>query len=162
MLIDIVSKNGQLLLNISPKADGTISEDQQQLLLEIGNWLGQFGEAIYGPRPFMVYGEGPTQMEKGGHFVKTGLAYGPQDIRYPRKGNTVYAMVLGWPGESEKVTMTALGEKVSVKPLNVKSVALLGADESIEWKQKNDEVVVTCPDTKPHDMAIVFRIETED
>lgn len=162
VLIDIVSKNGQLLLNISPKADGTIPEDQRQVLLQIGDWLEQFGEAIYGTRPFTVYGEGPTQMEKGGHFVKTGLAYGPQDIRYTRKGNTVYAIVLGWPGEGEKVTMTALGEKASEKPLNVKSVALLGADELIKWKQKKDELVVTCPETKPHDMALVFRIETED
>ncbi len=162
VLIDIVSKNGQLLLNISPKADGAIPEDQQQVLLELGDWLGRFGEAIYGTRPFTVYGEGPTQMEKGGHFVKTDLGYGPKDIRYTRKGNTVYALVLGWPGEGEKVTMTALGEKVSDNPLTVKSVTLLGAGESLKWKQKNDVLAVTCPKTKPHDIAIVFKIECEE
>jgi alpha-L-fucosidase len=161
VLIDIVSKNGQLLLNISPKADGTIPEDQEQVLLEIGDWLQHFGEAIYGTRPFTVYGEGPTQMEKGGHFVKTDLAYGAQDIRYTRKGDIVYAIVLGWPGEGEEVTMTALGEKVSEKPLTVKSVALLGADESLKWKQKKDELVITCPETKPDDIAIVFKIAIE-
>jgi alpha-L-fucosidase len=161
VFIDIVSKNGQLLLNISPKADGTIPEDQQQVLLEIGAWLDRFGEAIYDTRPFTVYGEGPTQMEKGGHFVRTGLEYTPEDIRYTRKGKTVYAIVLGWPGDGEKVRMEALGEEASDNPLEVKSVTLLGANESVKWRQRNDELVVTCPDAKPHDMAVVFKIETE-
>ncbi|HOD52746.1 MAG TPA: alpha-L-fucosidase [Candidatus Hydrogenedentes bacterium] len=160
VLIDIVSKNGQLLLNISPKADGTIPEDQQQVLLGIGEWLGRFGEAIYGTRPFTVYGEGPTQMNKGGHFVKTDLGYGPQDIRYTRNGNTVYAIVLGWPGAGKEISMTSLGEKASDKPVKVTAVTLLGASESMKWKQKKDALAVTCPETSPDGLAIVFKIET--
>ena len=99
-LIDIVSKNGQLLLNVSPRADGTIPENQQAVLRSIGEWLGRYGEAIYGTRPFVGYGEGPTQIE-GGAFVEMESGYTPRDIRYTRKGEVVYAMTLGGPGAGE-------------------------------------------------------------
>ncbi|HYX09565.1 MAG TPA: alpha-L-fucosidase, partial [Bacteroidales bacterium] len=84
-LIDIVSKNGVLLLNISPKASGIIPQDQQRILRRMGNWLEQNGEAIYGTRPWKVFGEGPTRLKKGGAFIKK-INYTPKDIRYTQKG----------------------------------------------------------------------------
>jgi len=98
VLLDIVSKNGHLLLNISPKADGTIPDDQRGVLLGLGAWLDTCGEAVYETRPWLTYGEGPTKMKKGGHFVGN-VTYTPEDIRYTRSksGRTLYATCLGWP-----------------------------------------------------------------
>ncbi len=85
-LADIVSKNGQLMLNISPKADGTIPDNQKKVLLEIGDWMKQIGEAIYGTRPFVEYGEGPAKMESGGMFAKMKGGYSAKGYSlYPQR-----------------------------------------------------------------------------
>ncbi len=160
VLIDIVSKNGQLLLNISPMADGTIPENQQQVLLEVGEWLGKFGEAIYGTRPFLTFGEGPTRLRKGGHFVGR-LKYGPEDIRYTRKDDTVYALVLGWPGGGKPVTMGVFGEGGEAEAVKVTSVSMLGASDTVDWKQAKRGLVLRCPETQTDDMAVVFKLQTE-
>ena len=161
-LIDIVSKNGQLLLNISPMADGTIPDNQKEVLLGIGKWLGEYGEAIYDTRPFVDFGEGPTRLEKGGGFVKMQDAYSAQDIRYTQKGNTVYAMVLGWPGENQSVTMTMFGTGNKVAGIKVKDVSMLGTTEKIKWERQESGLIVTTPATKINDLAIVFKISTID
>lgn len=98
VLIDIVSKNGVLLLNISPMANGTIPEDQQNLLLKMGEWLGKYGESVYGTRPWYTYGEGPTKEPEGNfknhqEFLK--IKYSAKDIRFTTKGKTIYAATLG-------------------------------------------------------------------
>ena len=103
-LIDRVSKGGNMLLNISPMADGTIPSQQQTILLGIGDWLGRFGESIYATRSWSSYGEGPTAMG-GGSF--TGPKAGtPQDVRFTRsQDNTIlYATALGWQGGTMTVT----------------------------------------------------------
>jgi alpha-L-fucosidase len=116
-LIDRVSKNGNMLLNIAPMADGTIPQAQKDILLGIGDYLGRFGESIYSTRPWTPYGEGPTRMGGGAHTApKAGTA---QDIRFTRnKNNTVlYATVLGWPGS--KLTLSTLASA----RINVSSLA---------------------------------------
>lgn len=160
VLIDIVSKNGQLLLNVSPMADGTIPENQREVLLGLGKWLGEYGEAIYGVRPFLDYGEGPTQMEKGGHFVKTNLKYGPRDLRYTRKGDSVYAIALGWPGAGKTVRMNIFGQHGLAKDIEVKQVSLLGAEGPVKWKRNEQGLSVKCPKAAPNNLAIVFKLET--
>lgn len=160
-LIDIVSKNGQLLLNISPKADGTIPQEQQAVLLGLGQWLGQYGEAIYGTRPFLDYGEGPTQMEKGGHFVKTNLQYGAKDIRYTRKGDAVYAIALGWPGAGKTVRMGLFGKAGRAKDLQVKNVSFLGDAGPVKWKRTGKGLLVQCPKAAPNALAVVIKLETQ-
>jgi len=159
-LIDIVSKNGQLLLNISPKVDGTIPDNQRQVLLGIGKWLQDYGEAIYETRPFVDFGEGPTLLEKGGHFVRMKGGYTPQDIRYTRKSETVYAIILGWPGENEQVVMAIFGKDNKAKDVVVTDVSMLGTDEKIKWQRQDTGLIVTTPAKKIDDMAIVFKLST--
>ena len=160
-MIDIVSKNGQLMLNISPKADGTIPDNQKKVLLEIGNWLKKYGEAIYWTRPFVEYGEGPAKMETGGGFAKMKGGYTAKDIRYTRKGNTVYAMVLGWPGENQQVTMTMFGKGNKAENIKIKDVTMPGVWGKIKWQRTDAGLVVTTPDKKPSDLAIVFKLLIE-
>ena len=122
-LIDRVSKNGTMLLNISPMADGTIPQAQQNLLLGIGDWLGRFGEAIYSNRCWQVYGEGPTEM--GGSLYVAPIAGTNTDIRFMRNKatNTLYAIVMGWPGS--QFTITSLNT-LNINLATLANVQLLG------------------------------------
>jgi len=162
VLIDIVSKNGQLLLNISPKADGTIPENQKQVLVGIGDWLKEYGEAIYGTRPLVVFGEGPTRLKKGGHFVKMKEGYKPADIRYTTKGNTIYAIQLGWPGPRHETVLRSFSKQAPAGDVKVNKVSLLGSAEKIIWAMRDDGLAVTTPSTTPpHETAVVYKIETD-
>ena len=123
-LIDRVSKNGTMILNIAPMADGTIPQAQQNILLGIGDWLNRFGEAIYSNRAWVVYGEGPTKMG-GGSFV-TPTAGTSTDIRFMRNQatNTLYAIVMGWPGSSFNITTL---NSTAINLTTLTNVQLLGA-----------------------------------
>ncbi|MFC0533635.1 alpha-L-fucosidase [Phytohabitans kaempferiae] len=123
-LIDRVSKNGNMLLNIAPMADGTIPSGQRSILLGIGDYLRRFGESVYATRAWSAYGEGPTQMG-GGSFVQP-RAGTSQDIRFTRsKDNRVlYATVLGWPGTTLNIT-TLSASRINLSTLG--AVQLLGS-----------------------------------
>jgi hypothetical protein len=123
-LIDRVSKNGTMILNIAPMADGTIPQAQQNILLGIGDWLNRFGEAIYSNRAWVVYGEGPTKMG-GGSFV-TPTAGTSTDIRFMRNQatNTLYAIVMGWPGSPFNITTL---NSTAINLTTLTNVQLLGA-----------------------------------
>jgi alpha-L-fucosidase len=163
VLIDIVSKNGVLLLNISPTADGTIPDNQRQVLLDMGSWLDRYGEAIYGTRPWYTFGEGPTR-EPEGHFqfhqefLK--IKYSWKDVRYTTKGNSIYACLLGWPGAGEKILLSAFAEDSLPSPVEIGSLSLLGCDEVIRWELSENGLSLTMPGEAPEKMAIVFKIET--
>ncbi|QDU54671.1 alpha-L-fucosidase [Aeoliella mucimassa] len=161
-LVDIVSKNGQLLLNISPMADGTIPENQRQVLLELGAWLDSYGEAIYNTRPFVVYGHGPTQAGKG-HFggIATDKGYSADDIRYTRRGKTVYAIQLGWPGSEQPTLLAGFAATDDGPGLQVTHVELLGSSEPIAWQQTKSGVTVTSPHDAPNEMAMVYKLSVE-
>lgn len=164
VLIDIVSKNGVLLLNISPMADGTIPDIQQQVLLDIGSWLDKYGEAIYGTRPWYTFGEGPTK-EPEGHFdfhrefLK--IVYSAADVRYTKKDADIYATLLGWPGAGEEIRLMAFAEDQLPEPLGVKEVSMLGADVELEWQLNDNGLTIHTPSMAPDEMAVVFKISLE-
>ncbi|MCD0472363.1 alpha-L-fucosidase [Flavobacterium sp. JAS] len=134
-LIDIVSKNGQLLLNIAPMADGTIPKEQEETLLEMGDWLGQYGEAIYSTRPFVVFGEGPTK------FGKANPEGSAKDIRFTRSkdGKTLFVIFMGWPGKNVPVQIDSLKDA----KIDISKIQLLGAKDPVKWQQTSQGLSVT-------------------
>jgi len=158
-LIDIVSKNGNLLLNISPTAAGVIPEAQRESLLGMGIWLRANGEAIYGTRPFRTYGEGPKRLTSSGHFVEMSGDYTSENIRFTQKGTTVFAIQLGWPGSRKQVQIKSLG-RGSLKDRVITRVSVLDSPESIEWECQDDALFITAPSVAPNNFAICYRIET--
>lgn len=163
VLADIVSKNGVLLLNVSPKADGTIPEDQKEVLLGLGKWLDVNGEAIYGTRPWITFGEGPTK-EPEGHFSNhqdfEKLVYTNKDIRYTSKGNNIYATIFGWP-DGGSVLLESFAKNNLAGDLEIKEIKLLGYDGQISWEMTGDGLLINLPPAKTDEMAIVFELNTE-
>jgi len=154
-LIDIVSKNGNLLLNIGPKADGTIPEEQQQLLLDIGKWLKVNGEAIYGTRPWKVFGEGPAKSIGGDHIDKKVKPYTQEDIRFTTKGQTLYAIPLIVP--KGVIDIKSLSSKDP--DLKIASVELVGSKEKIKWSQGENGLTIGLVKKYPLEYAAVFKIK---
>ena len=148
-LITIASKNGSLLLNLSPKADGTISSEQKQIALSIGGWLEKFGECIYATRPWATYGEGSAHAATGAKECTA------KDIRFTRnKANTVlYAIVCGWPGDGAQVKIANL-KPSHINLTNLANVELLGETPRtpipLRWNQDQAGLNVTLPATQPY------------
>ena len=154
-LIDIVSKNGNLLLNIGPKPDGTIPDEVQQVLRDVGSWLAVNGDAIYGTRPWRVYGEGPTQVAAGSFHDTDTANYTAEDFRFTTKGNALYAIEMGWSAGGEAV-IHSLGTTVGSQ--KVESVALLGSDAKVQSRQEPDGLHLQLPAQPPGKYAYVFRV----
>ncbi|HZT98428.1 MAG TPA: alpha-L-fucosidase [Ktedonobacteraceae bacterium] len=159
-LVDIVSKNGALLLNIGPRPDGTIPQPEQELLLDIGRWLAVNGEAIYGTRPWKVFGEGPTQVI-GGSFNDTKRAdFTSQDIRFTTRGDSLYAIALAWP-EHGSMTIKSLATDSGLFQRDIAKVELLGYNEPLHWRRDDSGLTVDLPSRRPCDYAFALRISSE-
>jgi len=154
-LIDIVSKNGNLLLNIGPRADGTITEEQQAVLLDIGKWLKVNGDAIYGTRCWKKLGEGDAESTKGSFSDNTATAYTARDMRFTTKGNDFFAIVLNW--DDAGVLVKSL-DKYNISDAKILNVQLLGSNEKIEWQLTEEGLKLSFPQTKPCVYAYSFKI----
>ncbi|QZT39094.1 alpha-L-fucosidase [Halosquirtibacter xylanolyticus] len=165
VLADIVSKNGVLLLNVSPKADGTIPFDQQEVLREMGKWLKKYGEAIYKTHPWYTYGEGPTK-EPVGHydnrkkFLK--IKYSEKDIRYTTNGNTIYATLLGKATPERVVHLKSFDRSHKDNFKQIKDIKLVGSSSKVKWRLKKEGLYITLPNDIPNQMASVLQIDVKE
>jgi alpha-L-fucosidase len=156
-LVDIVSKNGNLLLNVGPRADGTIPEEAQKLLLEIGAWLDANGEAIYGTRPWKVYGEGPTRVAAGGFKESERQPFTGDDIRFTAKDGALYAIALDWP-PGGRLVVRSLAEGSPYGDVKIGGVSLLGSKAPLKWSRSAEGLVVEVPASPPGRYAFCFKI----
>lgn len=164
-LVDIVSKNGNLLLNITPKANGEIPLPVQQRLLEIGKWLDLNGQAIYETRPWVTFGEGPTEVKQG-HFTEKHIGeFTAEDIRFSVRYNedkqvkSLYAIVLDWPANGS-VLIESLSKKQKALG-KIESIEMIGSDANLKWSRTADNLKIKFPSTKPCDHAFVLKITGE-
>lgn len=152
-LTDIVAKNGCLLLDVGPAADGTIPPEARERLLGMGAWLKLNGEAIYGTRPWKIYGEGPTKQSKAGGFSENAdRPFTAQDIRFTTQGDTLYAIALGVPTGETKITSLGLSAG------KISSVTLLGSAAQLEWRQDAAALTIAPVAQWPCAHAVVFKI----
>lgn len=161
--LDRISKNGNLLLNISPKADGTIPEEQKDILLAMGAWLKKYGEAVYATRAWQKYGEGPTKMGAAHGVFQAPAEGGPTDVRYTRSkdNSTLYAILLGWEKGQKQVTLTSLmADRIALK--SIKTVMLINGTAGkylpLSFKQDATGLVVNLPERTQEDLAYVIKI----
>ncbi len=158
MLADIVSKNGNLCLNIPLKGDGAIDSDELKVLRDLAGWFPANGEAIYGTRPFKVFGEGPPDVVATGNFNEgKGRAYTAEDMRFTVKDGRLYAIVMAWP-ESGKVKIRTLGKGSAMFAGEVAKVELLGAGGDLAHTRDADGLTVTLPGQAAGELAFSLRV----
>jgi len=155
-LVDIVSKNGNLLVNIGPRSDGTIPDEAQSVLREVGAWLKVNGEAIYATRPWKIYGEGPTKIIEGAFHDTDAQAFTDRDFRFTKKNGQLYAFELAWPSSSEAIihslTSTQLdGQKIS-------AVTLLGSSSPVTFESQPDGLHLRVPTQPSGKFAYCYKI----
>ncbi len=160
-LVDIVSKNGALLLNIGPKADGTIPEPEQAILRDIGKWLSKNGEAIYGTRPWILFGEGPTRVAEGAFTDTNRTPFTPQDIRFTTRDGALFATFLKCPEDGQGL-IVSLGAKkpdhAIVGESRVGSVTLLDGGKALSFDETEEGLRIFLPDGYASDFAVSLKI----
>ncbi|SFV17533.1 alpha-L-fucosidase [Pseudoduganella namucuonensis] len=161
-LIDVVSKNGNLLLNVPVRGNGTIDEQELAIVEEIGRWMAVNGEGIYDTRPWSVFGEGPV-MEAPAPIAAQGFnegknkPYTAADIRFTAKKGAVYAFVMGWP-EDGKVSIKSMGAGGAHLKKAVTRVELVGRKAALAFKQTAEGLQVTLPGDQPA-LAYAFALK---
>ena len=152
-LVDVVSKNGNLMLNIPVRGDGTIDSEERKVVEEIGRWMKANSESIYATRPWKISGEGPAMegsapLKAQGFNEGKGKPFTDKDIRFTSKGDTLYATVLGWPDDGV-VTIKSLAGGNPHRPGAITKVTLLRAQQELPFQQTGDGLVVSFPAEKP-------------
>lgn len=145
-LVDVVSKNGNLLLSIPQRGDGSIDSDERTILQGIAAWMSVNGEAIFGTRPWRIYGEGPTAVQAGMHGEGQARPWTAGDIRFTARDQTLFAFALDWPDDNQLV-IRALGQSAADGAV-VERVELLGGD-ALPFRQSADALTVTLPEGRP-------------
>ena len=161
MLVDVVSKNGNLLLSVPLKGDGTLDPTELRIVKEIGHWMQINGESIYDTRPWVIYGEGPSTDSdnpiRAQGFNEGRRKYTAADIRFNKKGDKVlYVTLLGIP--EEDIVVKALGSKTAQNTRKIKSVSLLGSEETVSWNQSKETLTITKPADIPSPEALVYKV----
>jgi alpha-L-fucosidase len=155
MLVDIVSKNGNLLLSIPVRGDGTIDDDEVAFLHGMADWMAINGEGIFGSRPWKVFGEGPTQIS-GGMFNEGKVKYTAADLRFTTKDGALYVFALGVP--TDDIAVKALGRS-SATTQPVSKIKLLGSDAPITWDQADDALTIHKPNQFSSQDVVAFKID---
>lgn len=161
MLMDVISKNGVFLLNIPPKADGTFPKEVEGNLAQLGEWLKTNGEAVYKTSPWIIYGEGPTNIPEGNytyhhnnHFAK--IQYTKKDIRYTVNGNNLYATCLGKPEGNLKIN--SLNTAFKVRKGSIKNIVHLGTGKSVLFNHNENHLELKLKGINLDESANVFKI----
>ena len=158
-LVDIVSKNGNLLVNIGPRSDGTIPEQVQTTLRDIGRWLAINGEAIYGTRAWTKFGEGPTAVVEGAFHDTEAKPFTAEDFRFTTKSNYLYVIELGWPTTGEAVIHSL--DPMGLGSSKIAAIRVLGREGLLQYEQKSDGLHIKVPFEPPGKYAYSFRLELE-
>ena len=161
-LIDVVAKNGVLLLNIGPKPDGTIAEPEQELLRSIGAWLRVHGEAVYGTRPWTIAAEGPSEQRSGYFTDSSTTRYTGADLRFTYRdgveGEFVYATALAWP-DDDQLLVRSWGRDAGLLTRDVVEITALGHDGAVAWSRDPDGVRVQLPRHRPSSVGATVRAQ---
>lgn len=159
-LIDVVSKNGCMLLNVGPKSDGTLCDEEKAILKQIGKWMRVNGEGIYDTSFWKMFGEGPTEVPEGYFSDTTRSNYTEEDIRYTYKEGNIYAFVLGKPN-GKTVTMKALNFPKTGDEMELGTVTLLGSDKTVNYKRDENGLIIEVPKIDDVDYyPLCYKIET--
>lgn len=164
MLVDIVSKNGNLLLSVPLRGDGTIDEDEQAFLEGLAKWMAVNSEAIFATRPWIVLGEGLSAVEapEAGSFGGTkdvrSKAYTSEDIRFTATKDALYAIALAWPADRKLLVKSLASGGPNADTLRATDVTLLGYNGKLTWSQDNAGLHVDLPEHAPSDHAIALKI----
>ena len=162
-LADVVSKNGNLLLSVPVRGDGTIDDEELKIVEGIADWMNVNRECIFDTHPWTVFGEGPAsvgaKLRAEGFNEGKGKPFTPHDFRFTVKSNTLYAIELGWP--TNGVNIKSLGKSAKLLDGKIRKIELLGSQEKIKWKQTADALVIHQPKSKPDDFAVVYKITTK-
>ena len=154
-LVEVVSKNGSMLLNIVQRPDGSLDREVQQILEEMARWTDIYGEAIYATRPWAIYGEGPAKNVHGA--FKEDVSYTAADIRFTTKGDVLYAIAQDWPADN-RIVVHALAAAAG----KITSVSVLGCDGQPDWQQTAAGLVVKVPAKKVCEYTCALKIRGVD
>ena len=155
MLVDNVSKNGNLLLNVVQRPDGSLDPEVEQMLEQLAEWNAIHGEAIFGTRPWLVYGE--STVRPSTRRFKEDYQFNAKEIRFTTKGPTLYAIALGWP-EDRKITIRSLAKPAGSDVNHIEAISLLGYDGKLDWQQTADGLTVTLPEQKVSEYTAALKI----
>ena len=161
-LIDVVSKNGNLLLNVPVRGDGTIDEKERQIVEGVAEWMQKYSDCIYSTRPWKIFGEGPAMkaaaaLNAQGFNEGKGKPFTSEDVRFTQKGNQLYAVVMGKPSQNF-VVIQSLKEGSEYMSSNISKVTVIGSNTALEFSRTSDGLKVIIPESLYNEIALPLAI----